>query len=77
MIDSIQFDETLRKLLDQVPFAPFVVELQNGAPILVRRPPVAYGGGSAAFIDPADGALIQFDHCKVIAIRPAASEVGA
>lgn len=77
MIDANEFDVTLRRLVNRGTFAPFFVELDSGQQILVRRPEVAFGGGSASFIDSEDGALVNFSHKQVRGFRPASQEVGA
>jgi hypothetical protein len=67
----------LRKLLKKDTFVPFFVELEGGQRILVREPVLAFGGGSASFIDPDDGALVGFSHKEVVGFRAAGQEVGA
>jgi hypothetical protein len=77
MIDANEFDETLRKLLKKDTFVPFFVELEDGQRILIRRPVLAFGGGSASFIDSEDGALVGFSHEQVKGFHSASQEVGA
>ncbi len=77
MIEATEFDTALRRLLNKESFVPFYVELDSGQRILIREPVVAFGGGSAGFIDPDDGALVGFSHQHVIAFNPADREVGA
>jgi hypothetical protein len=77
MIDPTVFDETLRQLLRRETFAPFRVELEGGQRILICQPVLAFGGGSASFIDPEDGALVGFNHQQVTGFSGAGQEVGA
>ncbi len=77
MIDPNEFDTTLRQLLKKDTFVPFFVELDDGRRILIREPVLAFGGGSAAFIDREDGALVDFSHDQVIGFHAADQEVGA
>jgi hypothetical protein len=57
-----EFHARLREFLQHQPFAPFVVELRDGRRIVVRQPPVVFSDGAASFIDPDDGALVDFSH---------------
>lgn len=78
MIDPEEFDTTLRRFLKKDPFIPFYVEMEDGQRILIRQPVLAFGGGSAGFIDVAgDGALVDFTHEQVKGFRSASQEVGA
>jgi hypothetical protein len=78
MIASDEFDATLRKLLTAEPFVPFEVELDDGRRIPIRQPVLAFGGGSAAFIDPdfEEGAIVDFSHKHVIGFHDMRQEVG-
>jgi hypothetical protein len=78
MIDPDEFDATLRKLLKREPFVPFEVELDDGRLIPIRQPVLAFGGGSAAFIDPdyEEGAIVDFSHKHVTGFHPMGQEVG-
>jgi hypothetical protein len=71
MITDEEFDTTLRQWLTRKQFVPFVVETEDGREILIREPVLAFGGGSAGFIDPDDGALVGFSSEDVKAIRAA------
>ena len=77
MIEATEFATTLRRLLNKDSFVPFFVELDSGQRILIREPALAFGGGSAGFIDPDDGALVGFSHKQVVGFNPADREVGA
>jgi hypothetical protein len=77
MIDPNEFDATLRKLLNKDVFVPFFVNLDDGKRILIRKPVLAYGGGSAGFIDPDDGALVDFTHQQVVGFSAADRGVSA
>jgi hypothetical protein len=77
MINPNEFDEKLRRLLSRQEFVPFQVELEGGRRIWIRQPALAFGGGSAAFIDSEDGALVDFSHEEVVALPAAEQEVGA
>ena len=55
-----EFHARLREFLGRQPFAPFVVELRDGRRLVVKQPPVVFSDGAASFIDPADGALVDF-----------------
>jgi len=77
MINSQEFDETLRRLLQRGEFVPFQIELEGGRRIWIRQPALAFGGGSAAFIDSEDGALVDFSHQDVVALPATEQEVGA
>lgn len=65
MMDPEHFDERLRELLRQEPFVPFTVELTDGRRIVIRKPQLAFGGGSAGFLDPDDGGIVGFD-CREV-----------
>ena len=58
-----EFESTLRRLLRQEPFQPFVVELFDGDQILVDGPKLALGGGGATLLTKDD--LIEF-HCNQV-----------
>ena len=75
MIDPNEFDATLRHWLKKESFVPFFVELDDGQNILIRQPVLAFGGGSASFIDSVDGALVGFSHQQVIGFHAAGQEV--
>jgi hypothetical protein len=77
MIDANEFDLTLRQLLKKESFVPFYVELNDGRRILISRPALAFGGGSASLIDPEDGALVSFSHEQVIGFHETGQEVEA
>jgi hypothetical protein len=77
MIDPEEFDQTLRKLVKAEPFVPFEVEMDDGRRIPIRQPNLAFGGGSAGFIDPdyEDGAIVDFSHQHVVGFHPMGQEV--
>ena len=77
MIDPNEFDANLRQLLKKDDFVPFFVDLDDGQRILIRQPVLAFGGGSASFIDSEDGTLVGFSHKQVIGFHAAGQEVGA
>ena len=60
-----EFETCLRQYLERRPFQPFIVELKDGRRVLVKQLPVVYSDGAAGFIDPADGALVDFSHEEV------------
>lgn len=68
------FHERLRELLHREPFVPFAVDLRDGGRIVVKRPPVAFSDGWASFIDPVDGALVDFSHRQVKTMTPLEKE---
>lgn len=75
MIDPNEFDVTLRNLLKRDVFVPFFVDLDDGQRIVIRQPELAFGGGSASFIDPDDGALVGFSHQQVVGFHSADQEL--
>jgi hypothetical protein len=60
-----QFYAQLRQFAHREPFAPFVVELRDGRRLVINEPPIAFGNEAAGFIDPQDGALVDFYHDEV------------
>lgn len=60
-----EFDSTLRRLMERRPFSPFIVHLMDGRRINVKEPPIAFSDGAASFIDPDDGALVDFSHEEI------------
>jgi hypothetical protein len=69
MIDRQQFDETLRSLVNRVPFVPFVVELDGGSTLTIPDRPVVFCDGAATYLTP-DYRMIEFSNENVVAIRP-------
>jgi hypothetical protein len=65
-----QFEQTLRQLIRQEPFHPFVVEFVDGRFLTVDHPKVVFAGGGASFFTP-DYDLVEFFCKDVKAIRPA------
>src|SRR5689334_5009787 len=59
------FERCLLQNLHRQPFLPFAVELTDGRRIIVKQLPVVYADGGAGFIDPDDGALVDFVHDEV------------
>lgn len=74
MLSPDEFDTTLRKWVKRDIFLPFVVELDDGREILIRQPALAFGGGSAAFIDPVEEVLVDFSHEHVVGFHVAGQE---
>jgi hypothetical protein len=64
-----QFEQTLRELLRQDSFQPFVVEMVDGRVLTVDHP-VVIGGGAASFLTQSDE-LVEFACEDVQAIREA------
>jgi hypothetical protein len=60
-----EFHAFLRQFLQHQPFIPFTVELRDGRRLVVKQPPVVFSDGAASYIDPADGALVDFCHEEV------------
>ena len=77
MMTTDQFHDTLREYLHRQPFEPFVVELKDGRRVHVKQLPVVFDDGAASFIDPEDGALVDFFSEEVAQFRPATQEVGS
>lgn len=65
MMSKDEFHACLRLLLARQPFVPFDVELRDGRRITVQQLPVVFSDGAASFIDPSDGALVEFWHDEV------------
>jgi hypothetical protein len=63
-----EVEEKIIELKHREPFAPFIVEMNDGQSIEVPNPHVAIAGTGAGFIDQ-DGALVDIDFKKVRAIR--------
>jgi len=64
------------KRLSADTFVPFFVELDDGERILNPKACLAFGGGSAAFIDCEDGGLVDFSHKHVNGFLTASQEIG-
>ena len=69
------FDLTLRRLLRQEPFQPFVVELVDGRRLEIDRPRLAVNYGGATLVTP-DLELIEFVPEEVREIRLAEQGAG-
>jgi hypothetical protein len=65
-----QFEQTLRHLLRQEPFQPFVVELVDGRVVTVDHTKVVFAGGAASFFTPSYD-LVEFACEEVQAIHAA------
>ncbi|HEX3314111.1 MAG TPA: hypothetical protein VHR72_04425 [Gemmataceae bacterium] len=63
-----EVEEKIIELKHREPFAPFIVEMDNGQSIEVHYPNLAIAGTGAGFIDH-EGALVDIDFKKVRAIR--------
>lgn len=75
MLAPEDFDRTLRAFLGSDPFVPFVVEMDGGERILIKRPELAFGGGGATLFDPGEGVLIDFNHRQVIGFTPYSEQI--
>lgn len=62
------FHDALRISLHRSPFVPFDVILRDGRHLLFREPLLVFDDGAASFIDPVDGALVEFVHDQVVDI---------
>jgi hypothetical protein len=60
-----EFDASLRQFRHRRPFVPFAIELQDGRNLVIRKPEFVFEDGAASFIDPEDGALVDFFHEEV------------
>jgi hypothetical protein len=72
-----EFETYLRDYLQKQPFHPFVIELRDGGRVVIGQPPVVFCDGDASFIDPSDGALVEFSHDQVQAFGTWEQEVPA
>lgn len=71
-----EFEDYLRHFLHQEPFQPFVVEMVDGRVLLVEQPRVAFGGGGAGYVTPAEE-LVLFECEEVRDIRQATHEMSS
>jgi len=55
-----EFHSKLRQFMHQEPFVPIAVDLADGRRLVIRKPPVVFSDGAASYIDPQDGALVDF-----------------
>ncbi|MBI1832730.1 MAG: hypothetical protein HYR84_14915 [Planctomycetes bacterium] len=55
-----EFHARLRQFVHRQPFVTIGVDLNDGRCLLIRKPPVIFSDGAASFIDPQDGALVDF-----------------
>lgn len=55
-----QFYSQMRQFIHRQPFVPFIVDLRDGQRLVIKQPNVAFGEEGAGFIDPEDGALVDF-----------------
>ena len=60
-----EFETALRQYLDRNPFQPFVVRMTDGRRLAIQNPPVVFCDGAASYIEPDDGALVEFFHDEV------------
>ncbi len=60
-----EFHALLREYLHRQPFSPFAVALRDGRRLLIKQPQLVFCDGAASFIDPDDGALVEFFHDEV------------
>ena len=59
-----QFERELRSWMHRKPFQPFHVVLTDGQSIFIDEPAIAFGGGRAGYIGPADE--IRFFDCEQV-----------
>jgi hypothetical protein len=64
-VAATQAQASLRDYLNRDPFKPFVVRMTDGRRLAIPRPPVVFCDGAASFIEPDDGALVEFFHDEV------------
>jgi hypothetical protein len=64
-MSSDEFYASMQKFMQRRPFVPFVVELKDGRRLVIKKPKVAFNDEGAGFIDPEDGALVDFLHDEV------------
>jgi hypothetical protein len=69
-----EFTAALRRLTQQRPFIPFIVEMTDGRRLVIDHPAVAFGGGAAGFLSESDG-LVDFCCEDVHSIAPLTSKV--
>ena len=69
MIDPGLFDETLRNLVNRVPFQPFIVELHGGTTLTIPDRPVVFCDGAATYLTP-EFNMVEFTSEQVVAFRP-------
>ncbi|HEV3237032.1 MAG TPA: hypothetical protein VGZ25_08590 [Gemmataceae bacterium] len=62
-----QVEERIIELIHREPFAPFVVEMNDGESLEIQHPRLAINGGGAVFFGP-DGGLVDFEFHKVRSI---------
>jgi hypothetical protein len=67
------FEQTLRELLHNEPFIPFVVELETGEQIQIAEPTLAFSNGFAGYLSP-EYEIIDFRCENVRDIRPLPKE---
>ena len=72
-MNTQEFEEQLRRYLQQEPFQPFEVELASGQVIDVLHPKVVFGGGGASFLTDSYE-LVEFNCEDVRAFRPSLRE---
>jgi hypothetical protein len=61
-----QFYAQLQQFVHRQPFAPFVVDLRDGRRLEIKQLPVVFGDDGAGYIDPEDGALVDFSNDEVV-----------
>jgi hypothetical protein len=76
VMNTEQFDQTLRQFKHREPFEPFVVELLDGRMIEIVRPNFVFCEGFASFFTP-DFDLVDFACEEVREIRPAVHGVAS
>jgi hypothetical protein len=66
-----EFETTLRELINNRPFLPFLVEYTDGRRLWVESRHVAFAGGGASYID--DSELHFFDYTNIDRFVPVQS----
>ena len=76
-VDKDEFHAALRKYFHAQPFAPFAIELGDGRRLVIETPRLVFSDGAASYIDPEDGALVDFFCEQVESIGPVKQEAKA
>jgi hypothetical protein len=63
-----EVEDKIIELKHREPFAPFIVDLNDGHSLEIHQPGLAIAGGGATFLD-AEGVLADFEFDAVRAIR--------
>lgn len=73
---SKHVEEQLTDLMHREPFQAFVIEMQDGTVLRIRRPNVAFDDTGGVFIGD-DGGLVEFEFHAVDGIRITSNEAAA